>query len=295
MKSFEYCAPFNLSETFILLDKYDGQVKLLAGGTDLLIQMKNKEVSPHYVIDLKKIPELKGVHSHPGKGLRINPLTTISELSTSRTILENFPILAQAAKTIGSVQIRNRATVGGNLCRAAPSADLAPALLVLEARLKICNSRGERMVPLADFFVGPGQTVLQPGEILTSVEIPPPPPSAAAVYVKLGPRQAMDLATVGVAVLLAVEGLEAVCKSARIALGSVAPVPFRAEEAEKTIGGQKISPGLIEKAAQTASAEAKPITDVYGQAWYKKSMVAVWVRRALEEALSLLRKQQNEA
>jgi carbon-monoxide dehydrogenase medium subunit len=257
--------------------------------------MKNREVSPLCLIDLKKIPELKGVHFYPGKGLPIHPLTTIAELSTSRTVQENFPILAQAAKTIGSVQIRNRATVGGNLCRAAPSADLAPALLVLEARLKICNSRGERIVPLVDFFVGPGQTVLQPGEILTSVEIPLLPPSAAAVYVKLGPRQAMDLATVGVAVLLAVDRSEAVCKSARIALGSVAPVPFRAEEAEKAIRGQIISPGLIKKAAQTASAEAKPITDVYGQAWYKKGMVEVLVRRALEEAQGLLRKQQNEA
>jgi carbon-monoxide dehydrogenase medium subunit len=294
LKRFEYVAPTNILEALQLLDSYGERATLLAGGTDLLVQIKNKERKSSYLIDLKKVPELTGIKNTAKEGLRLFPLTTISEVESSKIIRRNIPILSEAAKTIGSVQVRNRATVGGNLCRAAPSADLVPALLVLDAQLTIRSLDTERIVQLQDFFPGPGETVLEYNEILTEMRISPSS-SGLGTYLKYGPRQKMDLATVGVAVFIDFDPVDHSCKRVRIALGSVAPTAFRAKEAEKVLLGEKLTLARVEEAAEIAANETSPITDVYGQDWYKRKIVAVLVKRAIMEVQANMRDHSNEA
>jgi carbon-monoxide dehydrogenase medium subunit len=285
LKRFEYFAATNISEAFDLLDKYGERIKLLAGGTDLLVQMKNNKIEQNYLLDLKKIQDLSGIYPTANGGCKIGPLTTVSELESSEVIEKIIPILSEAGKTIGSPQIRNRATVGGNVCWAAPSADLVPALLVLEAQLTISSRGAERVVPIQEFFLSPGQTILKENEILTGIRIPHPPASAAGVYLKHGLRQTMDLAIVGAAVLIAFDPMTYICKDAKIALASVAPIPLRANAAEKALSGKALTQAAVEEAAKMAAVEASPITDVYGPDWYKKDLVPVLVKRAINEAL----------
>jgi carbon-monoxide dehydrogenase medium subunit len=294
LKHFEYFAPTDISGALRLMDAYGERAKLLAGGTDLLVQMKNNQINPSYLIDLKKIPELIGIHYTFNGGLRLCSLTTVSEVASSKVVVQNIPILSEAAKTIGSVQIRNRATVGGNVCRAAPSGDLLPVLLVLDAQLQTRCLETERNIEMQDFFVGPGKTILKDDEILMDIRIPNPPSLGMGAYLKYGLRQTMDLAIVGVAVFIVFEPISYACKHVKIALGSVAPIPLRAKEAEKILTGEKISQAIIEEAAKTASKETSPITDVYGPDWYKREVVAVLVKRAIMEVLNKMRGHKNE-
>jgi len=289
MRGFEYLSPTTLPEALSLLSTHCDQAKILAGGTDLLIQMKVDEVKPRYLIDLKRIRALQGFDHAPDGGVTIYPLTRIADLASMGDLDGAFSILREAAQTVGSVQIRNRATIGGNVCRAAPSADLVPALLVLNSQIKIMGAGQERWVPIAEFFVGPGRTILQPHEILAAIHVPLPPSGGRGVYLKLGPRQTMDLATVGVAVFLVMDSDPAICRDIRIAIASVAPKPMRSFEAEKVLIGNPLSQGLISQAAKNASLESSPITDVYGPDWYKREMVEVFAKRAISAAKDRIR------
>jgi CO/xanthine dehydrogenase FAD-binding subunit len=282
LREFEYLEPSSLSEALSLLDQHSKAAKIFAGGTDLLVDMKEGELSPGYLIDIKGIPAQGYVKYDEKKGLRIGALTTIRQIETSRVIREQFPPLAQAAKVLGSVQVRNRATIGGNLCNASPSAETAPPLLVLGAKVKLVGSRGERMIPLEEFFVGPGLTVLDK-EILTEIMVPPPSPHTRGIYMSISRRRAVDLALVGVAVAIVVDPDRGEWKDVKIALGAVAPTPMRAPKAEKILKGKGIEVNLIEEAAQIASGEAHPISDVRASAWYREEMVRILVQRALEE------------
>jgi len=294
LKRFEYFAPVEISEALKYLESYGDAAKLLAGGTDLLIQLKNNEIKPSYLIDLKKIQELKGIKFSVEEGLRLYPLTTISEIEASQVIENYFPIVSQAIKTIGSIQIRNRATVGGNLCRAAPSADLVPPLLVLDAQLKIRNFYNEKIIKLEEFFVGPGKTILKNNEILTEIMISNVSNKRLGIYLKHGYRQTMELAIVGMAVLMDFDHQRCICKDVKIALGSVAPTPLRAKEAENTLKGEKITQDIIEKAGKVASEETNPITDVYGPDWYKRDIVKVMLKRAIMILQGKIKDQKNE-
>jgi aerobic carbon-monoxide dehydrogenase medium subunit len=289
MRNFEYFSPNTLQEALNLLRTYGDQAKVLAGGTDLFVQMKGEEVKPRYVIDLKKVRELQGIEYLPEGGVMIRPLARITDLASTTAFDGAFSILREAAHTIGSMQIRNRATIGGNVCRAAPSADMVPALLVLNSQIKIIGVGQERWIPIADFFVGPGRTLLQPHEILAAIHIPPPPSEGLGVYLKLGPRQTMDLATVGVAVFLMMDPNDAICRDVRIAVASVAPKPMRVFEAEKALIDNPLSESLISQAAKKVSLESNPITDVYGPDWYKREMVEVLAKRAIFEAKDRIR------
>jgi len=289
MRGFEYLSPTQIPEVLNLLHTYGDQAKILAGGTDLLVQMQAHEVMPGYVIDLKRVRELQGLRPLPNGGLTIYPLTRIADLAAMDGLHPSFSILREAAQTVGSVQIRNRATIGGNICRAAPSADMVPALLVLNSQIKIMGAAQERWVPLADFFVSPGITILQPHEILAEIHVPLPPDGGMGTYLKLGPRQTMDLATVGVAAFLRLDSDAAICRDVRIALASVAPKPIRAFEAEKILIGNPLSQSRISQAACQASLEASPITDVYGPDWYKRQMVEILAKRAILEAMKRTR------
>jgi len=275
MKPFSYFAPAKLAEAVDILAAHEGEACALAGGTDLLLKMKAGRLAPKAIVNIKRIPELRGLsfNSH----LTLGALTTLEEIRRSPIIRQHYPALADAAATMASVQIRNLASVGGNLCNAAPSADLAPILIALDAVAHLSGPAGERRVPLDAFFTGPGTTVLGAGEMLVSIEVPPP--GGPALYLKHAPRACMDIAIVGVGLALRVR--EGRCEEARVVLGAVAPTPLRARRAEAELAGGPIRPERIEAAARAAAEEARPIDDVRGSAWYRRRMVEVLVRRGL--------------
>jgi len=281
---FEVFQPQSIAEARELFRKNGSGGYFLAGGTDLLIAIKEKGLAPRYVVDLKKIPSLSGICQISDGWVTIGSLTTMREIETSRVIRGRYPFLAQSAAEVGSIQIRNRATIGGNMANATPSADVAPALLVLDSRVKISRSEGEQIVLLEKFFVGPGKTIMEPGDVLTEILIPPTPPDFRGEYIKFSPREMMDLAYVGVAVGIVVDGSRKICQDVRIALGAVSPTPMRAHKAEALLLNQEITPSLAERAGEEASNECKPISDVRSSAAYRKEMVRVNTKRALLNA-----------
>jgi CO/xanthine dehydrogenase FAD-binding subunit len=280
-----YLAPKTIDEALSLLSQYRGRAKIIAGGTDTVPKLKRREIrAPEYIIDLKGIPGLDDIKYDADSGLSLGALVTIRAVETSPTIREKFSVLAQAAQSMASLQVRNRGTIAGNICNAVPSADTAPALLTLEAKLKLISPRGERMVDIEDFFTGPNQTILTDEEILQEIQLPIPSPNSKGVYLKLTPRRAMDLAIVGVAVVVIAE--DGVCRDISIALGAVAPTPIRAKKAEAVLRGQKLDEKTVEKAAQTASSESKPIDDHRASAEYRRDMVKILTRHAISQAIS---------
>jgi CO/xanthine dehydrogenase FAD-binding subunit len=284
LPKFEYLAPKTIAEALSLLSRYKERAKVIAGGTDVVPQLKRREIkAPQYIIDLKGIPGLDYIKYDEVGGLALGALATIHAVETSAIIQEKFSILFQAAQSMASPQVRNRGTIVGNICNAVPSADTATALLTLEAKLKLVSQQGERMVNIEDFFTAPNQTVLADEEILQEIQISNLPPHAKGIYLKLTPRRAMDLAIVGVAVVVIAE--DGFCNDIRIALGAVAPTPIRAKRAEGILKGQKFDEQAIEKAAQTAAEESKPIDDHRASAEYRREMVKVLTRRAINQAI----------
>jgi len=261
----------------------------LAGATDLIPSIRKREIAPKLLVNLKGIPGLSGIKRQRGK-IRIGALTTVGELLRSEIIQHDLPLLAEVAHHFASVQIRNLATVGGNLCNAAPSADLALPLLALEARLVIRGAGRSREIAIADFFLGVNKTALRRGEILTAITVPRPRTCTGAAHAKLGVRQAMDLAFVGVAAAVQLTPTGK-CKAARIALGAVAPIPMRARKAEAVLEGAIITDEVIAQAAATAAAESRPISDLRASKEYRREMVEVLTRRALREAVRRARKE----
>lgn len=282
MKNYDYIAAGSLEEAARLAQ--EGGTHLLAGGTDLFVHLRRGKIAPQKLIDLKTIPRLSYVAGNGHEGLRIGALTPLADLQSSLSLLPSYRALAEAAASIGSVQIRNKGTAGGNLCNASPAADLAPPLLVLEARVKLLAAAGERWLVLKDWFHGPGETDLKAGEILTEILVPALPPRTGAAYVKFSRRRGMDLSVAGAACLLALTP-EGCCQQARIALGAVAPTPRRAPQAEALLRGQKLTPALMRQAAQAACSVAQPIDDLRASAAYRLEILQVLVRRGLELAL----------
>lgn len=281
----EIFQPKSLREASAIVRDKGAGGRFLAGGTDLVIAMKEKGLVPKYVVDLKKIPRLSGIREEAGGSIVIGALTTMREIETFPMITKRFPFLARSAAEVGSIQIRNRATIGGNMANATPSADVAPALLVLDAKAVITGAEGERTVELESFFRGPGQTVMAAEEILTALVIPPADPRLVGEYIKFSPREMMDLAYVGVAVAL-VLGESKRCEQVRISLGAVSPTPMRARRAEALILNQVLTEDLAGKAASEAAAESKPISDVRSSADYRREMVRAMTKRALLNAAS---------
>jgi carbon-monoxide dehydrogenase medium subunit len=236
------------------------------------------------VVDLKRIPSLSGIRENPDASLTIGALTTMREVETSSLIQQKYPFLAQSAAEVGSIQIQNRATIGGNMANATPSADVAPALLVLDTKAKISAEEEERVIDLEKFFVGPGKTVMKQDEILTELIVPPHPSSLRGEYIKFSPREMMDLAYVGVAVALVLDQKERRCQHIRIALGAVSPTPMRARKAEAILLNQVLTEELAERAGEEAAKECKPISDVRSSAEYRREMVRVNTKRALLNA-----------
>lgn len=283
MKPFEYHEPKSTAEAVGLLSKLGPSAKILAGGTDLIIQMEQRTCRPRHVLNVMRIPELQGVSGRAGM-ITIGSATSLRQVETSPLLRDKTPVLCEAVSTIGSIQIRNLATVGGNLCNAAPSADAAPPLLILEARVRIVGPQGERDLPLKEFFKGPRQTALQADELLVAIEIPEPPRGFRGIYYKQSPRYAMDIAIVGVAIgVLRSNGK---CDEARISLGAVAPTPLRVAEAEAILKGNSPEERLVNTAAAISREAAKPISDIRASADYRRAMVETLVRRGLNALLS---------
>lgn len=273
----------SVEEALSLLSEYGGKAKFVSGGTDFLMQLKRGEAAPECLIRLGEIRELDFIKYDEIKGLRIGALTTIVNVANSSLIQSKFSILAQAAAMLGTPAIRNQATLGGNLCNAAPSADTAPPLLVLGAMAKALGTEGENIVPLENFFIGPGQTILGQDHLLTEIQIPNLLPHSGGAYLKQKRRQGADLAVVGVAALVVME--REVLKDVKIALGAVAPTPIRAKKAEDVLRGKKVDHTLLEKSGQAASGEADPIDDIRGSANYRRELLAVLTKRAMTQAI----------
>ena len=276
--------PSSVQEASRLLKQHGPGGRFLAGGTDLVIAMKEKGLVPKYVVDLKKIAGLSGIRENSDGSISIGALTTMRDVEISPLIKSKYPFLAQSAAEVGSIQIRNRATVGGNMANATPSADVAPALIALEATAKISGESGERTLPLEEFFRGPGQTAMGADEILTEVTIPKTSAQLVGEYIKFSPREMMDLAYVGVAVVYNIGNQDRKCSAMRIVLGAVAPTPIRAKKAEAILEGQTLSEALAEKAGAIAAEEAKPISDVRSTADYRRAMVGAMTKRAILNA-----------
>ena len=282
LPGFEYLAPKTVNEAISLLSQHNGEARPLAGGTDLLLKMKRREMAPLHLVGLRSIPGLDNIEYDDAQGLRFGPLVTIHAMETSPLVREKFPILSQAASTIGSVQIRNLGTVVGNVCNALPSADMIPSLIVLGAKVKIANIKGEKTIAIEDFLTGPGQTVLAHDELVVEVQVPCLPPHSGGVYIKHAPREAMDLAIISVATLITLD--EGMCSQAKICLGNVGPTQMRAIKAERILGGKPFSSGLVKEASGMASEEARPRSSMRSSAEYRKEMVRILTARALNRA-----------
>jgi CO/xanthine dehydrogenase FAD-binding subunit len=277
LRSFEYLKPTTLQEAVSLLETHGPKAKLIAGGTDVMVLWKKRVLSPEYLISLRNVPELAQLRFE--EFLTIGAAVTHRTLELSPVIRGRFQALSDAVSNIGSVQVRNSATIGGNICNAAPSADTAPPLLVLEAEVHIASAKGSRSVALSEFFRGPSRTVLEPGEIVTHFAIPAPAPYSASAYWKQTRRKAMDLPILGVGCRIAFEEDLITCKSVRIALGVAAPTPMRAREAEGFLEGKSLEPDILRKAGEIAAGEASPRTTIRGSAWYRSEMIRVLVPR----------------
>ena len=288
MRPFDYHAPTTLDEVVALLRRYDGQASVLAGGTDLLVEIKESMRKPAHLINLKRVPALDRLAYDPKEGLHIGALVKVRDIETSPDVQRHYAGLWQAARELGSVQVRCRATLAGNVCRASPSADTLPPLVADSGAVHLHGPDGARRVAAEDFFTGPGRTVMAPDEVVTAFTLPAPPARSGRSYIKHGRRKAMELATVGVAVTLSLTDDGAV-DDVRIVLGAVAPTPIRARRAEDMMRGERVSPGLLEVVSRTAMSESKPISDVRASAEYRRRMVGVLTQRAVEQALERAR------
>ncbi|MCL5960431.1 MAG: xanthine dehydrogenase family protein subunit M [Chloroflexi bacterium] len=283
MKDFRYVEPKSIEEAVAFLGTHPGEARVLAGGTDLLIKMNRRLISPRYLVNLKNVPALDRIGIDQRGYLSIGALSKINAVYRSSVVRERWEPIALAAGQMASVQVRNVATAGGNLCNAAPSADFAPIMISMGAEVRIFGGQGIRTVPLENFFSGPGRTVLAPDEVMTEILVPPPPPGSASVYLKHGIRKAMDIAVVGAAISLRRDGQK--CRGARIVLGAVAPIPMRARAAEKVLEGAIVDEPRARLAGEAAAEESRPITDVRGSEYYRRKVTAALVERGIMRAL----------
>ncbi|MBI3049394.1 MAG: xanthine dehydrogenase family protein subunit M [Acidobacteria bacterium] len=280
-KSFEYFSPGSLSEVLSLLRKYKDDARLLAGGHSLIPLMKLRLVSPKYVIDLRKIPNLSYVREKGGK-LLIGAMTTHRQIATSPLIRSKSEILAETAEVIGDPQVRNLGTIGGSIAHADPAGDYLPTLLAAGGQLKAISVRGQKTFKAEDFFHDMFTTALKQDEILTEISVPIAPALSGGTYLKLE-RKSGDFAVVGVAVQLTLDESN-VCNRVKIALGAVGPTVIRAFEAENVLRANTVDDALINEAAKRTSDASEPISDLRGSAEYKKEMVRVFTQRALVKA-----------
>ncbi len=284
INDFEYFAPTKLKEALVLLDKYQDDCKVIAGGQSLLVLMRQGLVAPGYLVDIKGISELDYIKSDKDKGIKIGALTTHRSIEKSPLMKNGYSVLAEMEHRLASIQTRNWGTIGGNVCHGDPAGDPAPVLIALKANVVIAGINGEKSLPIEDFYSDYLETILQPGELLTEIQVPPSPDYTGTAYTKFNVIES-DMGTIGVAVSITLDSNKEICSDIRIVLGAAAPTPKRAKEAEKIVRGKKITENLLKKSGQIASAEADPITDISASEEYRRELVRILVARVAKEAL----------
>jgi CO/xanthine dehydrogenase FAD-binding subunit len=285
MRPFIYRAPTSLGEAVALLNAKGKRARPLAGGTDLLVQLRSGLREVDLLIDLKRIPDLNLIEFDPTDGLTVGAAVCCAHLCERPDVRQAYPGLIDATSIIGGTAIQGRATLGGNLCNGAPSGDSIPAMIVLGATCMIVGPRRTRRVAVETFCTGPGRTTLEPDEVLASIHFPPPEPRSGARYLRFTPRREMDLAIAGAAAWVALSEDGALIADARIALGAVAPTPLRVPAAEAALIGKASGGETFAEAASLAREAARPITDVRGTASQRRHLVGVLVARALRDAV----------
>ena len=282
MKPFEYFEPRTVGEATQILSDYGEKAQILSGGIDLIPRMQKGDIHAEYVVNIQKIPGLEYIEPIGKEGFTFGAMSRLRSLEVSKAVQNKYPILYEAIHQITSVQAKYMGTAVGNLCVATPASDVATSLFALGAQLKITGPKGERIEPIEKFYVDYRLTSLKRGEMVTGVLLPNPPPGTGTAFFNLV-RTRADIAKIGAATAILVQN--GICREVRIAIGAAAPTVFRAVKAETLLTGQKITPRVINKAAETAAGETKPITDLRSTANYRKEMARVLVRRALEKAL----------
>ena len=279
LPQFELLMPQNLTEALEMLAEHAPDVMVVAGGTNLIPDLRLGRYRPRWVVNVASLPELQGIRREDGQ-LVIGAGVTVAEVLDDPLVAQHAPVLREAAGLLGNPLVRNRATVAGNLADASPAADMAPPLLALDAEVELASRGGTRRVSLKDFFLGVRRTARQPHELVTSVRVPLPPPGSASAFYKIGLREADAIAVASGAVRVDRDGDDR-CRLARIALGSVAPTPIRAYEAERALEGRPLEPESIAEAARLAAEATRPIDDIRGSAAYRRQVTEVIVRRML--------------
>ncbi len=279
MHEFSYEAPTTVDQAVKLLSADGDSARVICGGTDLLIQMRNAVRKPRLLVDVKNIPEMREISFDPKTGLKLGAAVPCIEIHENQAMRKYYPGLTEAAHLIGSLQIQSRASIGGNLCNSSPAADTSPALLALGAIARIAGPNGTREVPVDQFFTGPGQNVLQKGELVVQILIAAPAAHTCDRYIRMIPRNEMDIAIVGAGACVALDG--DTVKAARIGLGAVAPTPILAPKAAEYLIGKKLDEKTAERAGELAREAASPIDDMRGTAEYRRHVVGVLTRRAL--------------
>jgi carbon-monoxide dehydrogenase medium subunit len=290
LRPFGYHAPATLDEAIALLHELGDKGRPVAGGTDIVVQMKEGHTRfpyPDMVVGLQRIPDLQGIEFSDEHGLRIGAGATMADIANHDVIRQRYTALAKGAGVVGSLQTMNMGTIGGNVCNAAPSADTVPGLLAFEAQAIIAGRGEQRTIPLTEFFHGPGRTALKHGELLMALHLPVPPANTGSAYIRHTPRKQMDIAVVGVGVALTLNG--ETIQRARVALGAVAPTPVRAPSAEAALEGQPATSETFAKAAQAAAGDCSPISDVRGSAEFRRHLVRVMTERLLALAATRAR------
>ena len=283
LPKFEFHQPGSIDVACEIMAAYGPKAKVLAGGTDLIVNMKKKVLAPKHLVCLSKIALMHQIEQKDGQ-IVIGGRYTVAELTVDALVAEKLDALCSGAKALGSPLVRNRATIGGNICSARPAADLPPALIAYGATAVLQNSKGEREVPLNTFFKGPGFTEIGVDEILTEIRVPVPCDGQGAAYINLGTRKACDCNIVNVASFIALNAKDGCIEKARIVMGSVGPTPLRAKSAEKLLLGEKPENDLFLKAAEAARQDCTPIDDFRGSASYRKAMTGVLTKRTLDNA-----------
>lgn len=277
LSRFEYFSPDSLGHALTLLKEYGEGARLLAGGTDLLVWMKKRSASPGVIVDLNKVPELSSIEVR-GNDLHIGAATKLNDIKGSKAVQKKAPALSEAIGSLATSAIRNRATIGGNLCSASPAADTAPPLLALDASVTLEGPDGGRTVPLSEFFLGPGRTIRRPDEVLRELMIPWG--EGRSAFLKLGRRKGFTLSIASAAAFIVIK--DGKFEDVRIALGAVAPVPMRSKKAEEMLKGTAVSEENIGKAAQLVKEEVNPITDVRASAAYRREMACLLAKKVLK-------------
>ncbi|MFQ5802606.1 MAG: FAD binding domain-containing protein [Candidatus Methylomirabilales bacterium] len=292
---FDYFEPSSVEEAREILGRGGGQYKPLAGGTDVIIQLRRRARNYRGLVNIKRLPAMGAWSAEPGNGLRMGAATLMREVETSPTVAERFPSLVDSVKVIGSIQLRNIATIGGNLCNASPSADTAPSLIVLGATTTFVNNGSvPQTAPVEEFFAGPGCSVLGPEGLLLRVDVPEPPGMSGDCFERFSPRGAMDIAVASAASRVTLDPASGKVKDVAIALGAVAPTPVRAPKAEDVLRGHEPTPELLAKAGTIAREECNPIDDIRGSAAYRRAMIAVLVRRTLERSIERAKREDGK-